>query len=101
MPRETDWRNNMNIYTDSTEYADAIFDIQESWTLTKSTSLTGDLHILSGHIFREDIVNHSVSKMKQGWAHAFVTGHALSSHYDLLIDLRRKEVVLPDRLIFC
>lgn len=89
----------MNIYTDSTEYAATVFDIQESWTRTKSSSLTGNLHILSGHILREDTVYKSVSKMKQGWAHAFVTGFASSSHFDLLIELNRKETALPDGLI--
>jgi BirA family biotin operon repressor/biotin-[acetyl-CoA-carboxylase] ligase len=89
----------MNIYTDSTEYAATVFNIQESWTQTKSSCLTGDLQMLYGNVFGEGTVYKSASKMKQGWANAFVTGHALSSHFDLLIELSRKITALPDGLI--
>lgn len=59
----------------------------------------GNLPLLSKHLFKKDTFFKSVSKFKQGWSHAFVTSVALSSHFDLLIELSRKEANLPHGLI--
>ncbi len=89
----------MIVYTDSINYSDKVIDVHESWQQEDISSFAPNLKQLVKKLYRGQSIQKSKCVSKSRWTQAFIIHHAPSSHYDLLIDLSQKGIVLQDRII--
>ncbi|UCD24153.1 MAG: biotin--[acetyl-CoA-carboxylase] ligase [Gemmatimonadota bacterium] len=89
----------MAVFTDSIEYADRTLDVPAGhWQPIGSDAPAGIQPLLAamygGHTVRE-----SKLQAYPQWNHVLLNESASGSHYDLLTDLSRREIGLPDRIL--
>jgi len=89
----------MIVYTDSPDYAREIFPKIHSRTRAEFLEIPSGLKVLAEGIFGSRSVYQAQSPSPGRWQVAFAVKEASFSHFDLLIDLCRQEVELPDRLL--
>ena len=86
----------MIVYTDDPDYCSKIC---YSGTRTEFQEIRSGLPVLAERIFASLPVYQAEFRFPGRWQAAFTVHKAPCSHYDLLIDLCRKDVELPDRIL--
>jgi len=91
----------MIIFSDSIEYADILFSNLGEWNSGKATGLDPDKipeQLFKG-LYGDKKVLKTSKESKTCWQYAFLVENASASHYDLLLELSREGIVLPDRTL--
>jgi BirA family biotin operon repressor/biotin-[acetyl-CoA-carboxylase] ligase len=86
----------MIVYTDNPDYCSRVY---YSGTRTEFQEIRAGLPVLAEKIFASLPVYRAEFQFPSRWQAAFTVHKAPCSHYDLLIDLCRKDVELPDRIL--
>ncbi len=91
----------MLIFSDNIEYADSLFSGLGEWNSGKASGLDPDNipeQLLKG-LYGDKKVLKTSKESKTCWQYAFLVENAPASHYDLLLELNRQGIVLPDRIL--
>lgn len=88
----------MIVYTDSAKYADMIVT-NASWRECAITSLAPAMQELSRSVFADRPVYEAEVWGGAGWPHLLIAEESERSQYDLLIELRRQGLRLPDGVL--
>ncbi len=89
----------MAVFTDSIDYADCALGAPAGpWQVPGSVG-PAEVRPLLEAIYGRRTIRESKLETDSRWNHMFLTKSAALSHYDLLIDLSRREVDLPDRIL--
>lgn len=90
----------MNIYTDDIQYAEQILWEKPSWKSASHTALSNDTTILANSIFhKNNKIYTSFINTNSVWKHLFIVKNADKSHFDILVNLLKKNISLPDGLL--
>ncbi|MFC2157689.1 biotin--[acetyl-CoA-carboxylase] ligase [Acidobacteriota bacterium] len=86
----------MAIYTDSPNFLKSLYPLSSRIDPGSSDSLGPGLSELSSRIFGEKSLYSNQTELQESFSVLFAVESAPSSHYDLLIEFCREEIVLPD-----
>jgi len=88
----------MKVYTDSAKYADSIL-VRASWQQRDATSVPSEIKPLFAAVFAERPVYETEVWGGAGWPYLLIAETSDHSQYDLLIELRREGMHLPDGVL--
>jgi BirA family biotin operon repressor/biotin-[acetyl-CoA-carboxylase] ligase len=89
----------MAVFTDSITYADSAFGMPVGHWRVPDSVVPAEVRLLLEAIYGRRTIRESKLEPSSRWSYVFLTESAALSHYDLLIDLSRREVDLPDRIL--
>ena len=89
----------MAVFSDTIEYAESALGMPgRHWHMPGSV-VPSEVRPLLEAIYGPRTIRESKLEDSSQWNHLFLTESAAVSHYDLLIDLSRREPGLPDRIL--
>jgi BirA family biotin operon repressor/biotin-[acetyl-CoA-carboxylase] ligase len=92
----TNERKMMIVYADDRDYAEQIFPGKEPWLPYDTQTSDAKLDELKKRLFPTENVYTRAFDMHGRWTHALIVKCAPSSHFDHLVELSQKDIVLPD-----
>jgi len=91
----------MIAYTDSLEYATKILGDGIDWSSVLPEFRDSGLQALASEIYPSEEIAYAASVSGEFWRCLFAVEHAPASQYDVLVDLCRNDIALPDGLLCC
>ncbi len=89
----------MAVFTDNIDYADSSLGVPAGPWQVPGSVVPAEVRPLLEAIYGRRTIRESKLETDSRWSHMFLSESAALSHYDLLIDLSRREVDLPDRIL--
>lgn len=89
----------MAVFTDSIDYADSSLGVPAGPWQVPGSVVPAEVRPLLEAIYGRRTIRESKLETDSRWSHMFLAESAALSHYDLLIELSRREVDLPDRIL--
>jgi BirA family biotin operon repressor/biotin-[acetyl-CoA-carboxylase] ligase len=89
----------MIVYTDYKQYAEDTLTARSLWREVDSSAMETKLRHLSQRIFGGRSLHRTKVDMESCWQYAFLVNEASSSQYDLLIEMSRQNIDLPNGII--
>lgn len=87
------------MYTDSTDYAQTVLGRGADLWSVPAVEISDELRSLMDHAYGAKEIRESTVHNGSRWHHLLLVETAQRSHYDLLIELSRAGVRLPDRVL--
>jgi biotin-(acetyl-CoA carboxylase) ligase len=89
----------MIAYTDSVEYAKKILADEFEWSAVVPEFHNPGLSALSSRIYPSSELAYTASVPGEFWRYLFAVGRASASQFDVVVDLCRRGIELPDGLL--
>lgn len=89
----------MVILTDSVDYAALFLPASAKWRKASMHSRGPSIQGISGELLGSAKLSEAVLESENFWGFCFISEYSHRSQYDSLIDLARRNVPLPDRMI--
>jgi biotin-[acetyl-CoA-carboxylase] ligase BirA-like protein len=86
-------------YTDSLQYAKEILAEDIAWSEAPQEYQNEELSVLASRLFSSDAIVHAASVPGQFWQYLFAVERTSDSQFDIVGDLCRQNVELPDGLL--
>lgn len=89
----------MIVYADNVEYTRRILPVDTSWYESSREFGNAGLNRLASEILSAEGALHTARVDQELWQYLFIVERASKSHYDVIVDLCRNSIDLPDKLL--